>query len=305
MAMTPRALRSALTGPIGFPVTPFDRDLALDLAAFQLNLDAMLVDPPAAIVAAGGTGELYSITPTEHAQIVRAAVEVCDGRVPVIAGVGFNAAIAIDLARAAAAAGADGILAFPPYYPNADEAGLFGYYAAVASATDLGVLVYSRDWFHPGPAFVERLGTLPTLVGGKEGQADVRRLQILMGAVGDRLAWIGGAGDDMVPAYYAAGVRSFTSSVANAAPRLARALHDLAAAHDASLARVMADTIVPLYALRARRRGYEVSVMKALMDELGMRGGRVRPPLPELTEADAAALGQLAPAFRNWHGRGT
>src|SRR3982751_687250 len=127
MAMTPRELRSALVGPIGFPVTPFDRRLSLDVAALRANLAAMLLDPPAAIVAAGGTGELYSITPAEHAEIVRVAVEAGSGRVPVIAGVGFNAALAIDLAAAAARLGADAILVFPPYYPNADEPGLFEY----------------------------------------------------------------------------------------------------------------------------------------------------------------------------------
>jgi 5-dehydro-4-deoxyglucarate dehydratase len=302
MAMTPRELRSVLVGPIGFPVTPFDARLALNLAALRTNLEAMLLDPPAALVAAGGTGELYSITPAEHAEIVRVAVETCRGRLPVIAGVGFNTAIAIDLATTAARLGADGILAFPPYYPNADDAGLFDYYLAIASATDLPLLIYSRDWFHPGPAFVERLVALPPFIAWKDGQGDVRRLQILMSSVGDRLTWIGGAGDDMVPAYYAAGVRSYTSSVANVTPRLARQLHELASSGDADLHRIMTDTIVPLYALRARRRGYEVSVMKALMDEVGLTGGPVRPPLPRVTAEDREAVRRLAPAFRNLAG---
>jgi 5-dehydro-4-deoxyglucarate dehydratase len=299
MAMTPRELRSLLVGPIGFPVTPFDARLALDGAALRANLGAMLLDPPAAIVAAGGTGELYSITPAEHAEIVRIAVEACGGQTPVIAGVGFNARLATDLAATAARHGADGILAFPPYYPNADDGGLFDYYAAIAESTDLPVLIYSRDWFHPGPAFVERLVSLPSLVAWKDGQGDIRRLQILMSSVGNRLTWIGGAGDDMVPAYYAAGVRSYTSSVANVAPRLARRLHELATAGDADLHTIMMDSVVPLYALRARRRGYEVSVMKALMDEVGLTGGPVRPPLPRLTAEDLAAVRRLAPVFRN------
>ena len=61
----------------------------------------------------------------------------------------------------------------------------------------------------------------------------MRRLQILMSRIGDRLCWIGGAGDDMVPAYYAAGIRAFTSSIANVSPRVARQLHDLASSGDA------------------------------------------------------------------------
>jgi dihydrodipicolinate synthase/N-acetylneuraminate lyase len=53
--------------------------------------------------------------------------------------------------------GADGILALPLYYPNADEVALTVYYAAIGSATPLGLFVYTRDWVNPGPTFVERL----------------------------------------------------------------------------------------------------------------------------------------------------
>ena len=56
----------------------------------------------------------------------------------------------------------------------------------------------------------------------------------------------------------------------------------------------MREYVVPLYAFRARRRGYEVSVMKALMNMLGLSGGRVRPPLVELPEEDLAELHVLA-----------
>jgi 5-dehydro-4-deoxyglucarate dehydratase len=302
MTMAPIELRSTLRGPIAFPVTPFDANLALDLNGLRANVRILLEDPPVAIVAAGGTGELYSLTPAEHLAVVRAVVEESGGAVPVIAGVGFNPALGTQLATEAARAGADGILAFPPYYPNADERGLLEYYRAIGNATPLGLLIYSRDWFHPGAAFVERLTAIGTLIAWKDGQGDIRRLQILMNVVGDRLHWIGGAGDDMVPAYYAAGIRAYTSSASNLSMRLAHALHDYAVAGDARLPGIMTELIVPLYALRARRRGYEVSVMKALMDVLGVAGGPVRPPLSDVDAETAAVLGGLVPRFQEWRG---
>src|SRR5687768_35897 len=213
--MHPDELRSTLVGPIAFPVTPFRDDLSIDLPGLKRNVRTMLAHPPAAIVAAGGTGELYSLTPAEYRQVVDAVVTECRGRVPVIAGTGFNAALGADLAREAADLGAQGILAFPPYYPQPDDEGAVEYYRALGNATPLGLLIYSRDWFHPGPAVVERLTAIPTLIAWKEGQGDLRRLQILMSRIGDRLRWVGGAGDDMVPAYYAAGIRGYTSSVSN------------------------------------------------------------------------------------------
>jgi 5-dehydro-4-deoxyglucarate dehydratase len=291
MVMTPDDLRARLHGPIAFPVTPFKADLSIDLDGLARNLQAMLAHPPVAIVAAGGTGELYSLTPEEHLAVVRTTVEAAAGTVPVIAGAGFGTSLGVTLAQQAARADASGILAFPPYYPHADEAGLFEYYRAIGEATPLGMFVYSRDWVHPSPAFVERLTTIRMLVAWKEGQGDIRRLQAIMRHVGDRLHWIGGAGDDLVPAYYALGIRTFTSSISNVAPRLAWELHEAAAAGDtATLRSLMDDYVTPLYALRGRRRGYEVTVMKVLMDRLGLAGGPVRAPLPPLAVEDVASV---------------
>lgn len=289
--MSPSELRAKLQGVIGFPVTPFKSDLSLDIGGFRRNLQVMLRHPPAAIVAAGGTGELYSLSVSEHAEVVRAAVEEMAGTVPVIAGAGFNGQIGAALARQAADAGASGILAFPPYYPGAEEDGLFEYYRTIGSASGLGLLIYSRDWFHPSPAVVERLTQIENLIAWKDGQGDIRRLQMLRARVGTRLHWIGGAGDDMVPAYYSTGIRAFTSSVANIDAAMARELHDTASAGNGErLQALMSSHIVPLYALRAKRKGYEVSVMKALMDLLGLAGGPVRPPLANLTPDEVDAL---------------
>jgi 5-dehydro-4-deoxyglucarate dehydratase len=299
MPLSPDRLRDALNGVIGFPVTPFRPDLSVDLDGLRANLRAMLASPMAAIVAAGGTGELYSLTPAEHVDVIGAVVEEVGGRIPVIAGTGFNMALGCELAEQAAAAGADGILVFPPYYPGAEEEGLVKYYAAIGAATTLGMLIYSRDWFHPTAAMVERLAGIPTLVAWKDGQGDIRRLQIIKQHVGDRLRWIGGAGDDMVPAYYATGIRAFTSSISNVSSQIALQLHEAGSRGDArTLDRLLADYVVPLYALRGRRKGHEVTVMKELMTMIGLTGGAIRPPLVPLRQEEIEELLRLAPVWR-------
>ena len=299
MSYSPDQLRAALVGVIGFPVTPFREDLSVDLPALRANLRTMLRQPLAAVVAAGGTGELYSLTPAEHLEVVRTVVEEVEGKIPVIAGTGFNAALGAELARQAAGCGAAGILAFPPYYPAPEDDGIVGYYGAIGAATPLGLLVYSRDWFHPGAALVERLAGIPTLVGWKDGQGDMRRLQIIRRQVGARLHWIGGAGDDLVPAYYAQGIRAFTSSIANVSPEIAVQLHLAGSTGDAAtLAQLMADYVVPVYALRARRKGYEVTVMKELMNVLGLGGGFVRPPLVALRAEELREIRALGPQWQ-------
>jgi 5-dehydro-4-deoxyglucarate dehydratase len=300
--MKPDQLRSRLNGVIGFPITPFKRDdLSLDVDGLRMNLRAMLKHPFAAIVAPSGTGELYSLSTDEHRAIVQTAVEEA-GRVPVIAGVGINTAIAREWVKTAAAAGAAGILVFPPYYPGADDEGLVAYYRSIADASALGVMIYSRDWFNPSPAMVEKLAaSIPNLIAWKDGQADLRRYQMIRQRLGDRLHWIGGAGDDMVPGYYAIGIRTYTSSISNVAPRLSLKLHELASAGASpELTRLMNALVIPLYALRARRKGYEVSAMKAMMDELSLVGGPSRPPLVDVTSADLESLRALLPAWREW-----
>jgi 5-dehydro-4-deoxyglucarate dehydratase len=129
----------------------------------------------------------------------------------------------------------------------------------------------------------------------------MRRYQMIRQRIGDRLHWIGGAGDDLVPAYYALGIRTYTSSIANLAPRLSLRLHELAAAgHSKELTGLMEELVIPLYAFRARRKGYEVSAMKAMMDLIGLAGGPVRPPLVDVRADDLEVLRAMIERWRPW-----
>jgi 5-dehydro-4-deoxyglucarate dehydratase len=302
MPLTPKQLRARLGGVIAFPVTPFKSNLTLDLPGLRRNIRRLAGQPLCAIVAGAGTGEIHSLSPAEHLAVVKATVEEVKGRHPVLAGVGFSPQIAIDMARACTAAGVDGILIFPPYYPgDPNDDGMIAYYRGVAAATKRGVIIYSRDHANFSPAAVERLATIPNLVAFKDGQGDIRRFQQIIARVGSRLQWIGGAGDDCVPAYYSIGIRTYTSSIANVAPRLSHALHDAASRGDrAMLGDLMSELVVPLYAFRGRRKGYEVSVMKTMMDLTGQTGGRVRPPLNDLLPAEVTEIRALLKPWRRW-----
>jgi 5-dehydro-4-deoxyglucarate dehydratase len=282
------AFRSKLRGVIGFPITPFNADLSLNVAGLRKNIQRLMRYPLAALVAAGGTGEFYSLSPAEYLEVVRVIVEEVNSRIPVIAGTGFNRALATEFARQAQGVGANAILALPPYYPNADDEGLADYYAAIGEATPLPLIIYSRDWVNPGSEWIERLAArVPTLAAWKDGQGDIRRYHQIIARLGDRLHWIGGIGDDCVPGYYSIGIRVFTSSIATVTPKIPLLLDAAASAGDQKeLDRLMREYVLPLYALRARRKGYEVTVMKQMMDFAGLAGGPVRPPLPKLRPAE-------------------
>lgn len=298
--MTAKDVRNRFKGVFGFPITPFRKDLSLDLDALARNVAAMVRHPFCALVAAGGTGELYSMTVDEIVEVVRVTVQAAGGRMPVVAGTGFNAAMGAEIARRVEKAGADCLLALPPYYINAPEEGLFSYYEAIGKASGLPLFVYSRDWAVFTPQMVARLADrVPTLTGWKDGQGVARKYQRIMTEVGDRLAWFGGLGDDCVPEYFAIGVQAYTSSISNIAPKVSLALAEAGSARDfPRLNALMTKYVHPLYALRERMKGYEVSIMKEAMEMLGIPAGPVRPPLTECRPQDVEDLRKLIGVYR-------
>jgi 5-dehydro-4-deoxyglucarate dehydratase len=298
--VNPRAFADRLRGVFGFPVTPFQSDLSLDLDALTRNVDEMSTYPFCALVAAGGTGELYSLSIDEIEQVIATSVKAVNRRMPVVAGTGFNVPMGVEIARRAQKAGADCILALPPYYIAAPEEGLFAYYEAIGKATDLPLMVYSRDWAQFTPQMVAKLADrVPTLVAWKDGQGDVRRYQRIMNYNGDRLAWLGGLGDDCVPGYFAIGVQAYTSSISNISPKLSLLLAEAGLSRNfGELDKLMERYVQPLYALRERARGYEVAAMKEAMEILGMPAGPVRPPLMNCRPQDVDDLRKLMAVYQ-------
>ncbi len=278
---------------IAFPVTIFNDDYSLNADATAHVARFMVEGGIEALVTAGGTGELYNLDYDEWRTVVGTTTDAVAGRAVVIAGVGFNGVTGAKMAREAQNLGADSILIFPPYYRTGDDDGLFNYYEMIAKNTDLAVIPYSRDWAMIGPRLAERLAAIPNIVAYKDGQGNARMFMRVRQLLGDRFVWLGGTGDDLVPAYFAAGAQGYTSSIANVSPRLALdLLHGVQEGRYAEMQALVDRAIVPLYALRDKRRGYEVSAMKAMMEGRGLPGGPCRPPLLDLNpqeRAEAAA----------------
>ena len=146
--MTPAPLAARLSipgGPLFFPVTAYGPDGSIDLDTYRTHVRRGVEAGAAAVFACCGTGEFHALTPEEYEACVRAAVEAAQGRVPVVAGAGYGTALAVRYARLAEGAGADGLLAMPPYLVVAGQEGLLRHYREVAAATGLPVIVYQRD----------------------------------------------------------------------------------------------------------------------------------------------------------------
>jgi 5-dehydro-4-deoxyglucarate dehydratase len=274
-------------GILAFPATPFDeRGALVELARHR----------PCAIVAAGGAGELFSLSLAEHEVLIRSAVAATP-EIPVVAGVGFGVAIACDMARSAEESGAAAVLLFPPYLVGSEQEGLAAYVEAVCRSTSLAVIVYSRGNGVLAPSTALRLAeTCPNLIALKDGTGDFEALTILKQQAGDRLVLINGVptAEMIVPQCFAIGIRSYTSAVFTFLPGLATRYFQAVRDNDRdTFERILRDFYVPLSAIRSRKKGYAVSIMKAGLRIVGRSAGRVRPPLVDLSAGEEAELAAL------------
>ena len=297
-----REFARKLTGAFGFPITPMKPDQSIDYDGLAKLVDWMTGYPFCAQVTVGGTGEIYSLTAAEAIECVRVSVDATAKRMPVVAGVGYSAPIGVEMAKGMAKAGADALLIMPPYYTNAPTEGLFRYYETIAGSVDIPVSIYSRDWAVFTPDMVSHLADrIPNLSFWKDGQGDTRKYQRIMGAVGDRLAWIGGIGDDCAAGYFGIGVQAYTSSISNIAPKLSLAIADAGMRREMDkLAAILKKYVHPLYALRDKTKGYEVTVMKKMMEMMGKPGGPSRPPLVDVKPEEIAEIQKLIELYKPW-----
>jgi hypothetical protein len=136
--MTPSEFaREVGAGLLSFPVTCFHPDFSFDERTYRDHIAWLGKRKVAGLFAAGGTGEFFSLSLSEVEKVVQTAVAENNGRVPVIAGTGYGAAIAKDLAGAAERAGADGLLLLPTYLTEAPPEGIAAHVEAVCKSTKL------------------------------------------------------------------------------------------------------------------------------------------------------------------------
>ncbi|MYW42954.1 5-dehydro-4-deoxyglucarate dehydratase [Streptomyces sp. SID161] len=301
--MTPAPLTARLRdpdGPLFFPVTAYGPDGSPDLDVYRTHVRRGVAAGAAAVFACCGTGEFHALLPEEFEDCVRAAVEAAGGRVPVVAGAGYGTALAVRYARLAEGAGADGLLAMPPYLVRAGQEGLLRHYREVAAATALPMIVYQRDNAVFTPRTVVELARTDKITGLKDGLGDLGLMQQIVSAVrteapGDFLYFNGlPTAEQTQLAYHALGVTLYSSAVFCFAPEIALAYHRALTAGDATVLRRLLDGFYrPFVELRAQGRGYAVSLVKAGVRLRGLDVGEVRPPLHEPAPEHVKQLAQL------------
>jgi 4-hydroxy-tetrahydrodipicolinate synthase len=168
-------------------VTPFDADNRVDYAALKRLIEFHVEQGSDGLVIAGTTGESATLDKQEHTELVYRAVELVDGRLPVIAGTGSNStAQTIQLSRDVAASGIDAYLLVVPYYNKPMQEGMVRHFTAVADAVDKPVMLYNvpgRTVADMQPATVARLSEHENIFGIKEATGDIDRLKAIRALV--------------------------------------------------------------------------------------------------------------------------
>lgn len=285
---------------LAFPITSFDDAMNFDSDTYRNHLTWMIENQPAGMFAAGGTGEFFSLTPQEVEDVTRATVEEVAGKMPVLTGVGYGHGLALDLTERAQRSGADGILLLPPYLVKASQEGLAAHVEAVCKSTSLGVILYNRDNAILNAETIARLcDRCPNLVGLKDGVGDIEAMVRVESMVGDRLLYVGGlpTAELFALPYLTMGVTTYSSALFNFMPNFGRSFYRAVRQHDMAAIRTgMRDFILPYTAIRNRKPGYAVSIVKAGAKIVGRPSGSVRAPLTDLDPQSMEDLTQLIKA---------
>ncbi len=260
-------------------VTHFKSDLDVDHDAVAAQVQRLIDGGVHGIVPNGTVGEGGSLSREERRAVIETVVGAAAGRVPVCAGVSAaTAGQAVTYARDAKGAGADGLMTLPPLGYRADPRELLEFFAAVAGATDLPLMVYNNPTASGSdmePALLsEIVGAVSAVTALKESSGDARRIAELVNRCPHVDVMVGG--DDWALEGFCAGAAGWISGVAVVVPEQSVRLWDLCAAGELAAARALYAELLPLARLDMTPK--LVQCFKAALDELGLGGGPCRPP---------------------------
>jgi 4-hydroxy-2-oxoglutarate aldolase len=270
-----------LSGVVPPLVTPFRDDGALDLAAFEANLEGYAREDLGGYLVLGSNGEAASLEEDEKLSLVR-ATRARAGPRPVLVGTGLESTRAtIVLTRKVADEGADAALVLTPsfYKTQMTLEALRRHFEAVAAASPIPVLLYSVPVYTGltfSPALAVAMAGHPAIAGMKESSGDIGLLSRIVAAVPPSFRVLCGSAPVFYPAL-CAGAAAGIVAVSCCAPGPIIALHRAFAAGDHARARRLQEALAPL--ATAVTATYGVAGLKAALDLSGRRGGSVRAPL--------------------------
>lgn len=232
--------------------TKFTVEEELDLPAFVTNLQAQLDAGVDGIILGGSLGEASTLSNEEKNRLVHTAVEYVDGQVPVVLNIAEGATReAVRIAKEAVGLGVSGLMLLPPMRYKADERETCTYFKAIATATDLPIMLYNNpiDYkIEVTLAMFDELIALPTIQAVKESTRDVSNVTRLRNRFGDRVRILCGV-DTLAMEELVMGADGWVAGLVCAFPRETVAVYKLVKAGRIDEARAIYRWFLPLLEL--------------------------------------------------------
>ncbi len=221
------------TGVFSAVTTKMKPDSSLDVQALERHFAWQIECGVNGLVVLGSLGENGALTPEEKQEVLRTAVRVSGGRVPVLTGVAeTSTTAACRFAEAALRNGANGFMLLPGMQYPADSRETMHHFRTVAAATDLPVMLYNNPVAYRidvTPAMFAELADEPKFIALKESSDDVRRIIDIKSLVGERYAIFTGV-DDLALESFVVGAVGWVAGLVCAFPKETVALYKLVTA---------------------------------------------------------------------------
>lgn len=204
-------------------VTPFHKDGSIDFNSFETLIEYQIRNEVEYIVFLGTTGESVTLNGDERCAVINFAVEMVNGRVPIVIGIGGNYTHEIEKnIRETPFDGIDAVLSVSPYYNKPQQKGIFYHYKSIATVCPVPIIIYNvpaRTGSNiTAETTLQIAREIPGVIGIKEASHDLAQCaRIIKNKPADFLVISGN--DDLAIPFMAIGGDGVISVIANAFPR--------------------------------------------------------------------------------------
>ena len=270
-------------------VTPFDKNGKIDWPGVEKLAAHLVANGHDGIAVNGTTGEAPTTKSSEKEEIIRVVKDVVGPKICVVSGAGDNETdYSINQAKRTEKAGADGLLIVAPYYNKPPQAGVAAHFKAIASATDLPVMMYDipgRCGIEIEPDTIVSLYEHPQIVALKDAKGNVASTSWVIKRCGIPVY----SGDDILNLpLLSVGAVGMVSVCGHTVGKDLKAMLDAWFAGNAAKALEIHQKLLPVFTGTFRTQG--AILTKAALNMMGLPGGHTRLPLVDATEDQIVQL---------------
>ncbi|OCA79488.1 dihydrodipicolinate synthase family protein [Chryseobacterium contaminans] len=275
-------------------LTPFTKEGKIDFEMFTINTEAQIKAGVHGIILAGTLGEASTLETEEKFELLQYAKKITQGRIPVILNLSENTTQnAVNFAQKAKELGADGLMLLPPMRYKADSREVVEYFKAVATATDLPILIYNNPVDYGIYVTLEMFDELieyPTIQAVKESTRDLANVTRMINRFGKRIKILGGV-DTICLETLMLGADGLVAGLVDAFPNETMAMYNYAKAGEYDKAVAIYRWFMPLLELDIHPKLIQYIKLAATAE--GISNPYVRAPRLELQGEEAQRVNKI------------